>query len=110
MVATPATASSTGPKYPTEAPTGLHHTVRGILRSVQCFYPSVLTLSVEQAGKTVALYSNDYFHIDFSTVSTTPSGDIHPCSGIEGRQARVVYAEVSDKTIAGQILSIELSK
>lgn len=33
---------------------------------------------------------------------------MNPCAMIEGMKARVEYAEVSDKSIAGQILSIEL--
>lgn len=35
---------------------------------------------------------------------------MNPCTDIEGMKAKVEYAEVSDKTISGQILSIELSK
>jgi Flp pilus assembly protein TadD len=101
---------TTGPKYPTEPPTGTRHTVHGILRSVQCYYPSVMTLSVQQSGKTVSLYSNNYFHIDFSAANFTPENKMNPCTTIEGMKARVEYAEVSDKSIAGQILSIELSK
>ena len=56
------------PRYPTEAPTGLHHTARGVLRSVHCEYPTVLTLSVDQDGKApaVSLYRNDFNQIEFS--------------------------------------------
>jgi hypothetical protein len=39
-----------------------------------------------------------------------PKGDLNPCTDIEGLKAKVGYAEVSDKSIAGQILSVELSK
>jgi tetratricopeptide (TPR) repeat protein len=98
------------PKYPTEAPTGPHHTARGILRSVHCSYPTVLTLSVDQAGKAVSLYRNDFNQIEFSATNFTPKGDLNPCTDIEGMKAKVAYAEVSDKSIAGQILSVELSK
>ena len=100
------------PKYPTEAPTGIHHTARGILRDVHCSYPTVLTLSVDQAGKTpaVLLYRNDFNQIEFSAANFTPKGDLNPCTDIEGLKAKVGYAEVSDKSIGGQILSVELSK
>jgi hypothetical protein len=40
----------------------------------------------------------------------TPKGDLNPCTDIEGLKAKVEYAEVSDKSIAGQIVSVELSK
>ena len=103
-------AAQQPPKYPTEAPTGPHHTARGILRSVHCSYPTILTLSVDQAGKAVSLYRNDFNQIEFSATNFTPKGDLNPCTDIEGMKAKVGYAEVSDKSIAGQILSVELSK
>jgi tetratricopeptide (TPR) repeat protein len=103
-------AAQQTPKYPTEAPTGPHHTARGILRSVHCSYPTVLTLSVDQAGKAVSLYRNDFNQIEFSATNFTPKGDLNPCTDIEGMKAKVAYSEVSDKSIAGQILSVELSK
>jgi tetratricopeptide (TPR) repeat protein len=102
--------ASTTPRYPTEPPTGTKHTARGILRNVQCYYPGVMTLSVEQAGITISLYSNDYRHVDYSAANYTPQGTMNPCTMMEGMKARVAYAEVSDKSIAGQILSIELTK
>ena len=100
------------PRYPTEAPTGLRHTARGVLRGVHCEYPTILTLSVDQDGKApaVSLYRNDFNQIDFSATNFTPKSDLNPCTDIEGLKAKVAYAEVSDKTIAGQILSVELSK
>ena len=103
-------AAQQTPKYPTEAPTGPHHTARGILRSVHCSYPTVLTLSVDQSGKAVSLYRNDFNQIEFSATNFTPKGDLNPCTDIEGMKAKVAYAEVSDKSIAGQILSVELTK
>lgn len=102
--------ASTTPRYPTEPPTGVKHIVRGVVRSVQCYYPSVMTLSIVEGGKTISLYSNNYLHIEFSAANFTPQGTMNPCTTIEGMKARVQYAEVSDKSIAGQILSVELTK
>jgi tetratricopeptide (TPR) repeat protein len=100
------------PKYPTEPPTGPRHTARGVLRDVHCSYPTVLTFSVNQAGKApaVSLYRNDFNQIEFTAANFAPKGDLNPCTDIEGMKAKVGYAEVSDKAIAGQILSVELSK
>jgi tetratricopeptide (TPR) repeat protein len=98
------------PKYPTEPPTGARHTARGIIESVKCAYPSILTLQVDEAGKTVSLYRNDFYQIEFTVTNFTPKSDINPCTDIQGLKGKVEYAEVSDKSIAGQILSIELSK
>jgi tetratricopeptide (TPR) repeat protein len=97
-------------KYPTEEPGKVRHTVQGVIHGVKCSYPSIITLSVNQAGRMVNLYRNDFFKIEFTAANFTPVKDIDPCHGIDGMKARVAYAEVSDKTVAGQILSIELSR
>jgi tetratricopeptide (TPR) repeat protein len=96
--------------YPDAPPTGPHHTVKGILRSVHCSYPTVLTLEVDHTGKLVSLYNNNYFKIQFSTFGYTATGDLDPCKTIEGMKASVEYIDVTDKRVAGQIVSIELSK
>jgi tetratricopeptide (TPR) repeat protein len=100
------------PRYPTEAPTGRRHIVRGVLRGVHCAYPTTIMLSVDPSGKTPAvdLYRNDFKQIEFSALNFTPKGDLNPCTDIEGLKAKVEYAEVSDRSIAGQIVSVELSK
>jgi tetratricopeptide (TPR) repeat protein len=111
FVIKPDTAQDTR-KYPTEAPTGLHHTVRGVLRGVQCGYPSVIIFNLERSGtpRTLLLYRNDFKQIEFSATNFTPKGDLNPCTDMEGLKAKVQYAEVSDKSVAGQVISVELSK
>ena len=102
----------TGPEvhYPDAPPTGPHHTVRGVLRAVRCSYPTVLTLTVDHAGKLTSLYSNNYYKIPFSTLNYAPTGDLDPCTGIESMKASVEYIDVTGQPVAGQIVSIELSK
>jgi tetratricopeptide (TPR) repeat protein len=100
------------PKYPTEEPTGSHHIVRGILRNVHCAWPTLLLMTVEQPGNgpAVSLYRNDFHDVEFSATNFSPKGDLNPCAEIEGMKAKVSYAEVSDKSIDGQVLTVELSK
>jgi tetratricopeptide (TPR) repeat protein len=98
------------PNYPAGDSKGPQHTVKGILRSIRCSYPNVLALTVDQSGKRTTLYTNNYYKVIFTTANYEPDGDIKPCTGIEDMKASVKYAEVSDKNVAGQILSIELSK
>ena len=100
------------PGYPTEAPTGLV-----TRREAYC---AVCTVSIQpslpsestRTGKApaVSLYRNDFNQIDFSATNFAPKSDLNPCTDIEGLKAKVAYAEVSDKTVAGQILSVELTK
>ena len=98
------------PNYPAGDATGPQHTIKGVLTHIRCSYPNVLALSMDQAGKTLTLYSNNYYKVVFTTANYEPQGDIKPCTEIEGMKATVKYAEVTDKVVAGQILSIELSK
>jgi hypothetical protein len=74
--------------------------------------PSLLSVSTRLAKPqpAVSLYRNDFNQIEFTAANFAPKGDLNPCTDIEGMKAKVGYAEVSDKTVAGQILSVELSK
>jgi Tfp pilus assembly protein PilF len=95
------------------APDELHgprHGMRGTIRNVHCSQPAILELTVEGDGKTVSLHSNNYFKIQFSALGFTPSGELHPCTDLEGMKAHVEFFEASGKSIEGQISSIELSK
>jgi tetratricopeptide (TPR) repeat protein len=98
------------PNYPTEDSKGQQHTIKGILRDIRCSYPTVLALTIDDAGKKTTLYTNNYYKVVFTTANYEPDGDIKPCTGIEDMKASVKYAEVTNKSVAGQILSIELSK
>ena len=96
--------------YPAAPPTGPHHTARGVLRSVHCAYPTLLTLDIDQAGKPLSLYTNNYMKIVYTTSNFIPKGDLDPCNAMEGMKARIEYTAVTDKRVAGQIVSIELTR
>jgi hypothetical protein len=98
------------PHYPEGEAKGPHHKIQGILRDVRCSDRTVIALNVDLGKRTVPLYSNNYFKITFTAGNFTPDSEVKPCTGIEGMKALVDYAEVTDKTVAGQIMSIELSK
>ncbi len=96
--------------YPAEAATGPRRTIKGVLHGVACSYPTLLTLSVDEGGTQIKLYSNNYFKVEFTTANYTLSDDLHPCTDLEGKAATVVYGEVLDSSVAGQIFSVELRK
>jgi tetratricopeptide (TPR) repeat protein len=98
------------PKHPTEPTDGPKHEALGVIRGVQCSYPAVIEFKVEGVKKTVSLYNNNYFKLDFSARGFTPEGELHPCKDIEGLKARVQYAESTDKTVDGQAVAVELRK
>ena len=97
------------PALPAGAP-GARHIVSGVLRGVKCSDPTVLRVTLDAAGKPISLYANDYYKIVFTTAGYTTNEELHPCKDIEGMKARVVYGEVKDARVSGEILSIQLSK
>jgi Tfp pilus assembly protein PilF len=105
-----AETAQTPPKHPAETATGPKHTVTGVIRGVQCSDPAVIEFKVEAEGKTLDVYSNNYYDVAFSSASSAPAGDLHPCTDLEGATAVVKYAEVPDKTVDGQITSVELRR
>jgi tetratricopeptide (TPR) repeat protein len=98
------------PTHPNEPTAGPHHTADGVIRSVQCGYPSALELTVAGPSAAVKLYTSNYFQLEISALNFTPSGEMNPCKDLEGMKAKVVYAESSDKSVDGQIVSIGLRK
>jgi tetratricopeptide (TPR) repeat protein len=98
------------PKHPTETPHGPRQTAQGLIQNVTCTDPTEMELKVEEGGKSVALYTNNYYDIPFSASNFTPLGDIHPCTDLNGAKASIQYFATADKTIDGQILSIALTK
>ena len=100
----------TEPKHPAEPADGPKHELVGAIRSVKCSYPSVIEFRLEGTSKTVSLYSNNYYKLEFTALGFTPEGAIRPCQDIEGMRARVEYADSSDKTVDGQVIAVELRK
>jgi tetratricopeptide (TPR) repeat protein len=98
------------PTHPTEEPHGTKLLAKGVIQGVQCSEPAVIELTVTGGGKNFSLYSNNYYSIGFSAANFTPDGDIHPCTDLQGMKASVKYSATSDKSVDGQIFSIELSK
>jgi tetratricopeptide (TPR) repeat protein len=100
------------PRHPVEPASGPRHTVLGTILNVQCPAPAYLELQVQPGSKLkpVTLYSSDYFHLDLSALGFEPRKEMNPCHDLDGMKAKVQYAEGSDKTIDGQIVSIELHR
>jgi tetratricopeptide (TPR) repeat protein len=98
------------PKHPTETPNGPKHIAIGVIRGVACSYPAVIEFHLAAAAKQVSLYSNNYFKIDLTALNFTPKDSMNLCKDLEGVKAKVQYAESSDKTIDGQVISIEMRK
>jgi tetratricopeptide (TPR) repeat protein len=103
-------AANSAPKHPNEAANGPKHELVGVIRGVSCGYPAVIEFKVESGKKSISVYNNNYYKMEFSTLGFQPEGDLNPCSAIEGMKARVQYAESTDKTVDGQAIAVELRK
>lgn len=98
------------PQFPAGPPTGAQHTVTGVVTEASCYYPAMLVLTLDADGKTLTLYRDNYFDVRYSAVGLEIKGDLHPCTDLAGKHARIEYAEVKDPTAAGQILTVALMK
>ena len=58
----------------------------------------------------LTLYTNNFAQTHLSALGFTPKSTMDPCHDLGGLKAKVVNAESSDKTIDGQLVSIELHK
>jgi tetratricopeptide (TPR) repeat protein len=90
-------------------PRGPHRFLTGVLKDVHCD-SSHLDLAVHVGTKTLALHSDDYYQIQFSMLGFKPSGDLKPCTDLEGRPAKVEYVESADKSESAHLVSVELHK
>ena len=98
------------PQHPTMPDTASRHTATGVIRGVACSYPSVLELHLETAGKTLALYNNNYFKIDLTASGFTPTGSVNPCTDFDGKKATAQYVDSSDQSVDGQVVALEFTK
>ena len=110
QVLTPITPAGGPHTFPTPSLNAAKHTVKGVMHDVSCFYPKGLTMEVEGALKATSLFSNDMYAIEFTALNFTPKKELNPCVEFEGMKASVVYAEVEGQAVAGQIVSVALSR
>ena len=104
------TAPTEEKKLPVPAAGAPHHAATGTVHHVECSYPTVLTLTVEGAGKSIQLFTANMYKIPFRTINFKPEKDLDPCRMLDGMKATIQYTEVSDKDLNGQINSVDLSK
>lgn len=96
-------------RQPEQTAIGPHEALTGTLKNVHCSAPAVMDLDVESGGKTVALHTGNYYKVQFSALGFKPTGELRPCSDLEGRHAKVEYIE-SSAARANALLAVELYK
>ena len=87
-----------------------HRFVTGTIKNVQCSGLSAMDFIVVAGGHETGMHSDNYYKIQFSALGFTPTGDMQPCTQIEGRPAKIEFIEPADKSIKDRIVSVELHK
>jgi hypothetical protein len=98
------------PHFPAGPATGAQHTVTGTVTQVNCYYPTMMVLTLDTGGKTLTLYRDNYYHVTYSAVGMRIKGSLNPCTDLVGKHARIAYAGVKDPKAAGQILKLVLMR
>jgi len=89
-------------------PKGPYHFMVGVLKDVHCSTPA-MDLHLISGGKTLGLHTGNYFKLSFSVLNVALKGALNPCVDLEGRPAKVEYAESAGKS-AAVVVAIELHK
>jgi tetratricopeptide (TPR) repeat protein len=97
------------PHHPDFVAKGPHKFLVGVLQEVRCDNPA-LDLTVAAKGKTLAVHSDNYFMVNFTTLGFRPTGDLNPCADLKDRPAKVEYVESADPSVSPQLISVELHK
>lgn len=105
------TVIDTGPKHPTEPANGLQQTVAGVVENISCNYPTEIEFQIKLAdGKLVTLYNNDFNKMDWTAVGFIPKETMNPCVDFKGMKIRASYVATTDKSVAGQLVTMVLRK
>jgi tetratricopeptide (TPR) repeat protein len=106
--ATEAEVTAAPPAHDEALQSGPHHFAVGVLRNVHC-NPPAMDLDVIVAGKPLGLRSGNYFKIEYTTLGVTLKGNLNPCTDLEGRSAKVEYADTASHGPAA-VVAIEIHK
>jgi Flp pilus assembly protein TadD len=103
-----AESASASPPAEEPVPNGPYRFMVGVLKDVRCNAPA-MDLNLVANGKTLGLHTGNYFKLPFSALNVTLKGDLNPCVDLEGKPAKVEYAESAGKQSA-VVVAIELHK
>lgn len=89
---------------------GPRDTLEGKIISVKCSSPAVMELTLEAGGRAVALHTDNYFKVEYTARNFTPSGELDPCTQIQGMNARIIFYNIKGRPYAGELISVQLRK
>lgn len=80
----------------------------GKIVDVTCGPPAILMMAVRTADGSVSLHANNYFKIEFYTLTWKPPDDFQPCLHLTGLSVKVTYEAVDGQSYIGEITNIEV--
>jgi hypothetical protein len=98
-------AASASPDEP--LPRGPHRFMVGVVKNVRCD-PPAMDLDVVAAGKTVGVHASNYYKVQFTALKVIPKGDLHPCTDLEGKPAKVEFVGSPGKSGVPQLIGVEI--
>jgi len=69
-----------------------------------------LTLNLDAGEAAFILHARDATRVQFEEDVAFDAGDFHPCTRLNGRQAKITFVVVDGKTYDGEIQSVEVLK
>jgi tetratricopeptide (TPR) repeat protein len=111
-VAADAPVSNTTSSTPEPPPLRRHgpkKTITGTIQQVQCSAPSAVDVQLAVGKGTLKLHSDNYYKVAFSALGFSPTGELHPCSDIQGMAAKIDYEDGTDDS-PKYIVAVELHK
>lgn len=96
------------PEKPAER--GPRDMMSGTISEVKCSRPAHMDLTLTGRSATFHLHSENYYNVEYSAVGFTPEGELEPCTGIQGRPARVYFYDLKGRPREGELISVELRK
>jgi tetratricopeptide (TPR) repeat protein len=81
----------------------------GNVTHVQC-NGNELTLSLDGGERTFVLHARDATRVEYEQDVAFDAGDFHPCTQLNGRQAKITFVVVSGKGYDGEMQGVEVEK
>ena len=92
-----------------EAARGARDIAVGVIETVKCSGPS-LDMDFNSQHQVLHLYTDNYFHVQFSALNYKPTGKLYPCRQIQAMKARVSFYDIKGHPNEGELISVGLRK
>ncbi len=84
--------------------------MEGVIRSVRCFDPAAIEITLEAESTTRRMHIKNYFEIRFMAMDHNPEGELKPCTDLLGHSVTIDYIATPGEAYDGEIQSIGIYK